>query len=145
MLPERLARLQVLLGGVQVPLLSQHIREPRMQVAGRRQDRAGAFLRLRQGALVETAGRRGLATGHPHARQRHGGTERVGHAAGEVHASHGLRERLDGGLEVAGRPRREPEEPGPSGAREMVVRAGQLERPAGMLGRAVGVATGLSG
>ena len=49
-----------------------------------------------------------------------------GQVPGRVQAAHRSGERLDRGVEVAGRPRRQAEEPGPGAAGEVVVGAGQV-------------------
>ena len=100
-----------------------------MEIAGRREP--GMLLRLGQRAFEQAARRRRLPPRQPHARQRHGGAERIGHVTGRPHAADRLRERLDRGLQIPRAEQRQSQEPGAADAGEMIVRARPARAPGG--------------
>ena len=105
--------------------------------------RAGVALGRGQRALVEPARLVGTSARQPHVRQHDGRAELVRDHAGRAQAGDRLGERVHRGAEVAGGPGRQAEEAGGGAAREVVLRPGQRERPAGVRDRAVDVAAGL--
>ena len=114
-----------------------------MQVAGGGEHRAGVALGRGQGAFVEPARLDRTSARQPHVRQHDGRAQLVGDHAGRVQAGDRLGERVHRGAEVAGGPGRQADEAGGGTAREVVLRPGQRECPAGVRDRAVDVAPGL--
>ena len=113
-----------------------------MEVAGHRHGRAAPGHRLER-PLEEPACLVGAAAAGPHRREDDGRPQHVGGVASGTQLPDRLAERVDRGGEVAGRPRREAEEPAGGAAREVVVRPGHVQ---GLAGEARGpgeVAAGL--
>ncbi len=135
--------LEVLCGRIEVALLAQDVREADVQVAGAGERRSRVALGRGQGAFVEPARLDRAPARQPHVRQYDGRAELVRDHPGCVQAADRLGERVDGGAEVAGSPCRQAEEASGGTAREVVLRPGQRECPAGVRHGAVDVAAGL--
>ena len=146
-LPQRLRGLEVPGRFIEVSQLAVELAEADVQVGGgQRPDGALCAIPVRcltQGTFIESARPVRSSSGEPHVRQDAGAAQRVGKMPGQAKAPHSLGERLQGRLDVAVRPGREPEEPGSRAAREVVVRPGHLERALRVVRRTGHVTAGL--
>jgi len=82
----------------------------------------------------------GTTSRNPHVAEHHRAVQLIDQVPRGVQAADRVRERGQGLLDVAGRPGRQTEEPGPGPAHEVIVRAGQGQRTPGMAHRARDVA-----
>jgi len=135
--------LEVLLGALEVSNLDVHLAQPHVQLSGCPRHAwavcLGETQRLRAqlACLARPAGREPQVTEYDSAAQL------VDEAAGGVQAGHRLGERLQRVRHVARGPRGEAEKSSRSAAREMVVRAGQVQRAPGVFRRGERIAAGL--
>ena len=135
--------LEVLRGRLEVALLAQHVREADVHVAGDGEHRAGVTLGRGQRAFVESARLDRTSTCQPQVRQYDGGTQLVCDHVARAQAGDRHGERVDCSVEVAGGPGRQADEACAATSRDVVLRPGQRQCPAGMRDRTFDVAPGL--
>ena len=133
----------MLLGGVELALLTEDIRQADVQVAGGAQRRADMTLGRFERALVQPSGLVGPAPSQPHLGQDDRGAELIGELSCRVQAADGIGERVDRGDEVAGGPGCQAEEPRRGSTRTHGRRCRPGPRHVGVCDGAIDIPSGL--